>query len=124
MKLNKRQFCIAVNTFRDMLTEQEMIVDALDMSPEWKPGEWIGNYYDLLADICDLEVDDNYGTDLEDAIAPIKAKIAENKDIINIYPARYIAINTLEGNQHTLQDIEALPNGKEIIAEAKTRRDA
>ena len=66
----------------------------------------------------------NYGTDLEDAIAPIKAKIAENKDIINIYPARYIAINTLEGNRHTLQDIETLPNGKEIIAEAKTRRDA
>lgn len=65
MKLDKRQFCIAVDTFRDMLTEQEMIIDALDMSPEWKPGEWISNYYDLLSDICDLDVDDNYGTDLD-----------------------------------------------------------
>ena len=31
MQLDKRQFCIAVNTFRDMLTEQEMIIDALDI---------------------------------------------------------------------------------------------
>ncbi|MCR5115859.1 MAG: ferrous iron transport protein B [Bacteroidales bacterium] len=66
----------------------------------------------------------NYGTDIEDAIVPIKTKIAENKDIINVYPARYIAINTLEGTQHTLADIEKLPNGQEILAEAKQRRDA
>jgi ferrous iron transport protein B len=66
----------------------------------------------------------NYGTDIEDAIVPIKTKIAENKDIINVYPARYIAINTLEGTQHTLTDIEKLPNGQEILAEAKQRRDA
>ena len=65
MKLDKRQFCIAVNTYRDMLTEEQMIQDALDISAEWKPGEWIQNYYELLSDVCDLEVDANYGTDLD-----------------------------------------------------------
>lgn len=66
----------------------------------------------------------NYGTDIENAIVPIKEKITENKDIINTYPARYIAINALEGTKHTLEDLSQLPNGKEIIKEAKRFRDA
>lgn len=66
----------------------------------------------------------SYGTDIEDAIVPIKKQIAENKDIINVYPARYIAINALEGTQHTLSDIEQLPNGKTILEEAKRQRDS
>ncbi len=65
MQLDKRQFCIAVSTYRDMLEEAEAIQNALDIGDEWKPREWINNYYELLSDICDLEVDVNYGTDLD-----------------------------------------------------------
>ncbi|MBQ7489534.1 MAG: ferrous iron transport protein B [Bacteroidales bacterium] len=65
----------------------------------------------------------NYGNDIEKAILAIKNKISENKDIINIYSARYIAINTLEGTKHTLADIEKLPNGAEILSEAKYHRE-
>ena len=65
MQLDKRQFCIAVNTYRDMRTEEQMIQNALGNSAEWIPGEWINNYYELLSDVCDLEVDANYGTDLD-----------------------------------------------------------
>lgn len=66
----------------------------------------------------------NYGRDVEDAIVPIKKKIELNKDIINIYPARYIAINVLENSQSTIEEIKNLPNGDEIIAEADEKRNS
>ncbi len=66
----------------------------------------------------------NYGRDIEDAIVPIKKKIELNKDIINIYPARYIAINVLENSQSTIEEIKNLPNGDEIIAEADEKRNS
>lgn len=64
----------------------------------------------------------NYGRDIEEAIVPIKKQIEINKDIINIYPARYIAINALENATSTIEEIRKLPNGKEIIIEAEERR--
>ncbi len=64
----------------------------------------------------------NYGRDIEEAIVPIKKQIELNKDIINIYPARYIAINVLENTKSTVEEIQNLPNGKEIIAEATVKR--
>ena len=63
----------------------------------------------------------NYGRDIEDAIVPIKKKIELNKDIINIYPARYIAINALEKSKATIEEIRILPNGNDIIAEAEEK---
>ena len=65
MKLDKRQFCIAVDTFKTMLEEEHQIIDVLDISPEWKGMEWIDNYYELLTDLCELEENPNYGTDLD-----------------------------------------------------------
>lgn len=64
----------------------------------------------------------NYGRDIEEAIVPIKKKIELNKDIINIYPARYIAINVLENSQSTIEEIKNLPNGDEIITLADEKR--
>ena len=64
----------------------------------------------------------NYGRDIEEAIVPIKKQIELNKDIINVYPARYIAINVLENTKSTVEEISNLPNGKEIIAEATSKR--
>ena len=65
MKLDKRQFCIAVDTYKTMLEEEHQMIDALDISPEWKGADWIANYYDLLSDLCELEVDPYVGTDLD-----------------------------------------------------------
>ena len=45
MKLDKRQFCIAVDTYKTMLEEENQIIDFLDISPNWKCSEWINNYY-------------------------------------------------------------------------------
>ena len=65
MKLDKRQFCIAVETYKEMLEEEDKLINALDISPEWKPGHWINRYYELLEDLCELEEDDLYGSDLD-----------------------------------------------------------
>lgn len=64
----------------------------------------------------------NYGRDIEDAIVPIKKKIELNKDIINIYPARYIAINVLENSKSTIEEIKKLPNGEDILMIANEKR--
>jgi len=48
-----------------MLEEENQIIDALDMSPEWKGSEWINSYYELLTDLCELEEDQYIGTDLD-----------------------------------------------------------
>ena len=65
MKLDKRQFCTAVDTYKTMLEEEHQMIDALDISPEWKGADWIANYYDLLSDLCELEEDPYVGTDLD-----------------------------------------------------------
>lgn len=65
MKLNKKEFYTAVNTYRSMLEEENKLIDALDISPEWKPGEWINNYYEFLSDMCELEENPTYGTILD-----------------------------------------------------------
>lgn len=83
MKLDKRQFCIAVKTYKEMLEEEEKLLDALDVAPEWKPGEWINNYYELLEDLCELEVDDLYGTDLDWFC--FETDFGQNKDMNKVY---------------------------------------
>jgi hypothetical protein len=66
MKLTKLQFCTAVETFEKMLEEEDKIAEALGgVDPEWKPMEWINNYYEFLSDVCDLEENPTYGTDLD-----------------------------------------------------------
>lgn len=65
MKLDKRQFCTAVKNYQSMLQEERAIVDALDISPEWKGSDWINSYYELITDLCNLEEDPYVGTDLD-----------------------------------------------------------
>ncbi len=65
MKLTKSQFCSAVNTYREMLEQELKYCDFLNISPEWGPGEWIGNYYQFLSDLCELEEDIYVGTTLD-----------------------------------------------------------
>lgn len=83
MKLSKRQFCIAVETYKEMLEEENRLLDALEIGPDWKPGEWINSYYELLSDLCELEIDDLYGSDLDWFC--FDAKFGANKDMNKIF---------------------------------------
>lgn len=83
MKLSKKQFCIAVETFKEMVEEENDLINALDISPEWKPGRWVNNYYELLEDLCELEVDDLYGTDLDWFC--FETDFGQNKDMNKVY---------------------------------------
>jgi len=65
MKLTKEQFCNAVETYERMLNEEDELAQMLNVNPEWKIMEWIGNYYNLLSDLCELEESPYYGTDLD-----------------------------------------------------------
>lgn len=65
MKLTKSQFCKAVNTYQSMLEEEFEIINLLDISPDWKPNNWIENYYDFLSNLCDLDSNSLYGTTLD-----------------------------------------------------------
>ncbi len=66
----------------------------------------------------------NYGKDIENAIIPIKKLIEEDKDIINKYPARYIAITTLDNTQSTIDEIKNLKDCDKILKEAEIRRQS
>ena len=65
MKLDKKQFCTAVDTYKTMMEEEKQIANALDIGAEWKGAEWIESYYELLIDLCELEEDEYIGTDLD-----------------------------------------------------------
>ena len=65
MRLTKEEFVEAVNKYKQMLEEEHKIMDMLDASPEWIPGTWVDAYYELLSEMCELEEDDIYGTDLD-----------------------------------------------------------
>ena len=86
MKLSKAQFCIAVETFKEMMEEENDLINALDISPEWKPGRWVNNYYELLEDLCELEVDDLYGTDLDWFC--FETDFGQNKDMNKVYDTK------------------------------------
>ena len=86
MKLSKHQFCVAVETFKEMMEEEDDFINALDISPEWKPGHWISNYYELLEDVCELEVDDVYGSDLDWFC--FETKFGQNKDMNKVYDTK------------------------------------
>lgn len=82
MRLTKKEFCTAVDTYKSMLEEQNEMDDVLNIGA-WKPSWWIDNYYELLTDLSDLEVDPMIGTDLDWFC--FDAKFGKNKDCNKIY---------------------------------------
>lgn len=65
MRLTKEEFCTAVDHYEEMCAQEDTIVNALGGDFEWKPSEWIGSYYSLLTQMCDLDETLEYGTDLD-----------------------------------------------------------
>ncbi len=65
MKLNKAQFCKYVDKYKEMLEQEDKVLDVLGVDCEWVPSEWIINYYEILSDLCELPKDKNTGTLLD-----------------------------------------------------------
>ena len=66
----------------------------------------------------------NYGLDIEDNINKVKQIVASShNDLTSSFPARSIAINLIEGNKITTEEIAVLPKGKEIIDTARKCRE-
>ncbi len=59
----------------------------------------------------------NYGEDIEKAIAAIQAEI-NDKDFINIYSTRLVAIKLLEKDDDFIRLVSTMPNGKNILQAA------
>ena len=65
----------------------------------------------------------NYGLDIEDQISKVKQLISSTNNTLTSHtPARSIAINLIEGNKITTEEIAALPDGKKIIETAQKCR--
>ena len=61
----------------------------------------------------------NYGKEIEEAIAAIKSKLAVNKDELNLFPVRYVALKLLQNDTITKKEIEKFDNSNEIIKAAE-----
>lgn len=83
MRLTKEEFVKAVNKYEKMLAEECEIIDVMDMCPEWKPGTWVNEYYNLLSDMCELEENDIYGTDLDWFC--FETKFGTDEDFTKVY---------------------------------------
>ena len=68
MKLSREQFIQSVETFQEMLEEEQEVLSALGVSSDISDcifSKWIGNYYDLLTEVCELDRNPLYGNDLD-----------------------------------------------------------
>ena len=68
MRLTKEEFCAAVDKFEQMCKEEHDLLRALDIGAEWKPGQWISEYYYFLNDMCDFTPEQEtteYGNNLD-----------------------------------------------------------
>lgn len=52
MRFIKKEFIEYLNTLQKMEEQNSAIINILDMSPDWGPGEWINNYCNLFFDMC------------------------------------------------------------------------
>lgn len=54
MRFTKEEFCTTLETFQKMCEQEGEIAHALGIC-EWKGLDWIGTYYDLIVDMCDID---------------------------------------------------------------------
>ena len=82
MKLSKKQFCTAVRVYQSMQEEEREITSALGIV-EWKPSDWINDYYEFLTEMCELEEDPRIGTDLDWFV--YETDFGRRKDYCQVY---------------------------------------
>lgn len=68
MRLTREEFIQAIKVIETMINEENSIMNALDINPEWTPGTWVNEYYELVSQMCDFRENDytiDYGSDLD-----------------------------------------------------------
>lgn len=65
MRMTKKQFCNAIETYQNMVEQYHEVAAVLNIGPETVFDFWIDNYYILIQDLCELEENNLYGTDLD-----------------------------------------------------------
>ena len=65
MRLTKEEFLFEMDLLKQMHEDESIIVDLLDVSPEWIGGKWLWNYYSFINKMCELPINDLIGTDLD-----------------------------------------------------------
>ena len=87
MRLTKDEFINCVKTFKEMYDEESNILNALDSSPDWKPGNWVINYYNMMSMLCDFteeQYEDVCGTPLDYYCWELDFGTSENSDIKSV----------------------------------------
>lgn len=93
----------------------------------FRTGEGVDKLFRLIIDIYEgadylkmtnayRHIHVNHGPALERGIDAVKAEIQKDPQIRHRYSTRYLAIKTLENDRETEHFIQALPNGKDILA--------
>ena len=65
MRMTKQQFCDAIETYQSMMEQYDEVAEVLNIGPETIFDSWIDNYYILIQNLCELEENEIYGTDLD-----------------------------------------------------------
>lgn len=65
MKLTKAQFCEYVNTYEQMMRQNDNFCDILHIDFNNMFFEWLNNYYAFLSDMCELDENCGQGTCLD-----------------------------------------------------------
>ena len=60
MKLSREQFVKAVETLEEMVEKEKETSEVLEVDSLWVFSKWIGNYYDLLTEVCELNDRSSY----------------------------------------------------------------
>ena len=63
MRLTKQEFIDALYTYQNMCYDENELANNLNIS-EWTCGEWVGEYYNFLEEMCELPEDIHIGNDL------------------------------------------------------------
>ena len=63
--MTKQQFCDAIETYQSMMEQYDEVAEVLNIGPETIFDSWIDNYYILIQNLCELEENEIYGTDLD-----------------------------------------------------------
>lgn len=59
MRFEKWEFCQAINAYKRMCEAENKICNALDVT-EWEPSNWLGEYYDMIIQMSDIDVESDY----------------------------------------------------------------
>lgn len=68
MRLSRDEFIRVLDKYKQMLYEEQNIMNELNINPEWAPGAWVNEYYEFIDKMCDFTEKDytvEYGSDLD-----------------------------------------------------------